>query len=842
MRFFFKASNMKKKNFFNHFSELPEAFTGKITHFFQDFDIQHLLTDSRKITFPENSLFFAIKGERHDGHDFISEAYGKGVRGFVVEKTFDWEAFPQANVFEVKSSIAFIQQLAAYRRRWFLFPVVGITGSNGKTIVKEWIDSLLGRFFNIVKSPKSYNSQIGVPLSVWQINQSHNLGVFEAGISSFGDMDSLQKVIQPTIGLFTNIGTAHDEGFKNREQKIQEKLKLFRDCETIIYCLDHTEIHHQIQHTFDRKFYFTWGRNQPEANLNLLEIRRKKGKTRLFLKSKNINYGIYAYKYYELDIPFTDEASLENLMHCLTLALCMRIDLDLLKPHLKLLKTPSMRLELKQGLNSCYLINDAYSNDFAGFTIALDFLNQQNQRSRKTVILSDVLQSGMPEQVLYKNISDMLKSYQVSRLIGIGEVISRNRQFFKDNSEFFPDTQTFLEQGSLAFSRETILIKGARTFRFEEIVNRLEQKTHGTVLEINLDAVAQNLNYFRSKLQPETKVMAMVKAFAYGSGSNEIANLLQFHRVDYLSVAYADEGAALRENGIYLPIMVLNPVADTFEQLLKFDLEPNIYSFDILDEVLDFLRQNRKKLSLHISFDTGMHRLGFEEEDLPALIEKITHHSDFLNVASFYTHLAAADDLQHREFTLLQLQQFQKWAQLVSRYLDYRPLLHALNTPGISYFPDHQMDMIRLGAGLYGIGANDQEKQSLSVVSTLKTTISQIKHLKAGETVGYGRRGKVDSPKSIATIAIGYADGFSRRLSNGVGKVLVAGQLCPVIGSVCMDMAMVDITQVAARVGDEVLIFGENPTVYDLSESLQTIPYELLAGINERVKRVFYTE
>jgi Alr-MurF fusion protein len=833
---------MKKSRFFNQFSQLPDVFQGKIVQFSQETEIEHLLTDSRKVTFPENSLFIALRGEHHDGHDFLAEAYAKGVRAFVIEKEVNGASLPEANVFEVKNTVAFLQQLAANRRKWFLFPVVGITGSNGKTIVKEWIDSLLGRFFNVVKSPKSYNSQVGVPLSVWQINQSHNLGIFEAGISKPGEMEALQKVIQPTTGVFTNIGTAHDEGFKNREQKIQEKLKLFKDCEAIIYCIDHTELHHQIQKTFDRKYFFTWGKNQPEANLNLLEVRRKKGKTKIFLKSKNINYGIYAYKYYDLEIPFTDEASLENLMHCLTLALYLRIDLDLLKPQLKLLKMPSMRLELKQGINNCYLLNDAYSNDLAGLSIALDFLTQQNQRSRKTVILSDVLQSGMPEDKLYKTIADLLKTHQVNRLIGIGEQISRNRSFFRDNSEFFPDTQHFLQGKQPVFSKEMILVKGARKFQFEQIVSRLEQKTHGTVLEINLDAVARNLSYYRSKLRPETKIMVMVKAFAYGSGSNEIANLLQFHRVDYLSVAYADEGATLRENGIFLPILVLNPSPDTFEQLLKFDLEPNIYSHDILDDLLEFLRANRKKISIHLAFDTGMHRLGFEEADLPALIEKITHNSDFVSVASFYTHLAAADEPQHRDFTLHQLELHKEWSEKVGKFLDYKPLRHCLNTPGIANYPDFQMDMVRLGVGLYGVGVNEHEKQHLERVSTFKTTISQIKHIRAGETVGYGRRGKAETDLTIATIAVGYADGFSRDLSEGTGKVLINKHLCPVIGTVCMDMTMVDMTGVPAEVGDEVIIFGEQPTLYDLAAQCQTIPYEILTGIGERVKRVFFTE
>jgi Alr-MurF fusion protein len=810
--------------------------------FIQDRTAEHLLTDSRKISFPNTSVFFAIKGENHNGHDFIAEAYRKGIRIFVVAQEIAVSQFPEANILFVPDSILALQEMATFHRHTFQLPVVGITGSNGKTIVKEWTDSLLGRFFNLVKSPKSYNSQLGVPLSVWQIHKNHTLGVFEAGLSKAGEMEKLAKIIEPTIGIFTNIGTAHDEGFKNRRQKIQEKLRLFRNCPVLIYCLDHPMIHDEIQRLDSPPpRLITWSKKNLLADVHFFSIKNKKNKhiTRLGISDKNNN------RLYSLEVPFIDKPSLENLMHCLALAVFLGIDLNELQPRLRLLKNPSMRLTLKQGTNGCYLVDDAYNNDLAGLSIALDFLSLQQKRERKTVILSDVLQSGMKESDLYEYIAQLLENHHIDKLIGIGEEISRNRHHFPKTDEFYKSTDAFLGQHPTRFANELILVKGARKFTFEKITARLEQKIHGTVLEISLDAISKNLRHYRSQLKPETKLMVMVKAFAYGSGSVEVANLLQYHRIDYLAVAYADEGVLLRENGVNLPIMVLNPSPDSFEKLLQYDLEPNIYSREMLEEVLDFLKLNHKRLAIHLAFDTGMHRLGFGEEDMVFLQEKLRKHSVFVEIATIYTHLAAADEPEkHQDFTLAQLVLFQEWTKKLMSRLPQKekPLCHALNTPGIINYPDFQLDMVRLGAGLYGIGLNEAEKQALVTVSTLKTTISQIKHLKAGETVGYGRHGKIEKDATIATIAVGYADGFSRDLGNGVGKVLINNLLCPVIGNVCMDMTMIDISETTAKAGDEVIIFGENPSIYEQAVWRKTIPYEVLASIGERVKRVFFTE
>ena len=823
------------------FQEIADITHGKILQQAGAIALENLITDSRKVSFPVTSVFFAIPGEHHDGHQFVAEAYRKGVRHFIVQQPVPLRDLPESSVLLVSNSILALQQMAAFHRRQFSYPVIGITGSNGKTIVKEWLDNLLGRFYTIVKSPKSYNSQIGVPLSVWQMAANHTLGIFEAGISKAGDMVSLANVIEPTIGIFTNIGTAHDEGFAHRKQKIQEKLKLFTNCPTLIYCLDHTAIHEQVKQTWKpaEKTFFTWSKRNLNADVHFFALKKKKNKqiTKLGISDRLHNL------IYQLEIPFIDKSSLENLMHCLSVAIFLGIDLNELQPRLRLLKNPSMRLELKQGVNGCYLINDAYNNDLAGLAIALDFMSLQQHRDRKTVILSDVLQSGMKDADLYETISQLLENHHVDKLIGIGEVIRKNKNHFAKTDEFYKSTEDFLTRHKHIFANELVLIKGARKFEFEKITARLEQKTHGTVLEINLDALSHNFKHYRSLLKPETKIMAMVKAFAYGSGSTEVANLLQFHRVDYLSVAYPDEGTELRKNGIDLPIMVLNAAPETFEQLLQYDLEPNIYSFEILSQLVDYLRFNNRQLGVHIAFDTGMHRLGFEEKDLVKLIAQLSANKDVLEIASLYTHLAAADEPEkHHAFTLQQLAKFEDWTQKLIPHLPEKPLCHALNTPGIVHYPGFQMDMVRLGIGLYGVGVNEAEKKQLKTVEALKTTISQIKYLSKGETVGYGRHGKAETALTIATIAIGYADGFSRNMGQGVGKVLINNELCPVIGNVCMDMTMIDITHVAANVGDEVIVFGEKPTIYEVAAWQQTIPYEVLTSIGERVKRVFFTE
>lgn len=775
---------------------------------------RYLLHDSRQLTSPGETLFFAIRGPHHDGHRYLPELYQRGVREFVVEEDVDAARYPEAKIWRVENSVRAMQELAAAHRATFGVPVVGITGSNGKTIVKEWLAQLLAPDFVICRSPKSYNSQIGVPLSVWQLNDTHTLGIFEAGVSVPGEMANLERVIQPTIGIFTNIGSAHDEGFESRRQKIREKLELFRNVRTLVYCADYEEITAELPGYLRADCeVLAW---KPDAVWN--------GLTK------------------KLEI---DAATTENLGHCITLLRYLGTPDAEINRRLATLRPVTMRLELKEALNGCTLIDDSYNNDLVGLGMALNFLANQHQRPHRVAILSDVLQSGVPEAELYGRIAQLLKDKGVNQLIAIGEAFGRNQMAFALPAKFYASTEEFLARFRPSdFQQSVVLVKGARPFQFEKITARLTARTHGTVLEINLDAISHNLNYFREKLGADTKIMVMVKAFAYGSGSAEVANLLQFHRVDYLAVAYADEGVALRQAGVRTPIMVMNPSAATFSQLLEFNLEPEIYSPKILRDWLDFQSSvvgRQSSVAIHVKLDTGMHRLGFEEADLDGLIQTLLENP-YLRVASVFSHLAAADDRAFDDFTREQVQRFARLADRLETTLGYPPLRHLLNSAGIARFPDARMGMVRLGIGLYGVAVRPEDQANLRTVGTLRTVISQLKTVPPGETVGYGRRGEIQRETRVATIAIGYADGYDRGFSRGVGKVRVNGTLCPVLGNVCMDMTMIDVTDAEAAEGDEVVVFGENPTIRDLADWIGTIPYEILTGVSERVRRVFFRE
>lgn len=805
----------------------------------QDFTrhIQHLLIDSRHLAFPRQSLFFAIQGERHNGHSFLEELYHKGVRNFVVEHNQDLPSLPEANILAVENNIEALQKLAQVHRKTFTFPVLAITGSNGKTIIKEWLAQLLAPEYKVVKSPKSYNSQVGVPLSLWQMNESHNFGIFEAGISKASEMEKLEKMLSPTFGIFSNIGTAHEEGFEHRQHKIQEKLKLFRHSKVLFYCADHTELVQEIDKSKYAFAPFTWSKQGKKADLQVLWISKKQRHTEIKIA--------FHHEKYQLTLPFTDDASIENLMHCLALMLYLHLPIEVVRKQIAKLKPLSMRLELKQGIQNNYLIDDSYNNDFAGLKIALDFLDSNQQKSQKVVILSDLLEAGHNEEDLYQNIASLLDSKKIDMLIGIGYILPKYEGFFQQITHFFPDTEVFLASKVLEnIQHSLVLIKGARIFAFEKIVQKLQQKTHRTVLEINLNALSHNLNFYRSLLKPSTKVMVMVKAFAYGNGIAEVANLLQFHRVDYLAVAYTDEGISLRENGIYLPIMVMNPTEENFEQLLEYDLEPEIYNVSLLNNLLEYLSETDKQINIHLKIDTGMHRLGFEEKDISVLCKalKPALESQKIKIQSVFSHLAGSDEAKHQQFSEKQIKIYQKISQEIEENLGVNFIKHILNSPGIVRFPQYQFGMVRLGIGLYGVETNDIHQTNLQNISELKTTISQIKTVREGETVGYGRKGQVQKDSKIATIAIGYADGFSRAFSNGLGKVLVNGQEAKVIGNVCMDMTMIDITNLEAKEGDEVLIFGKEQSIINLAQSIETIPYEILTNISERVKRVFYLE
>lgn len=806
--------------------------------------IEQLLIDSRKLIFPQTSLFFALKGPRRDGHAFINQLYKKGVRNFVVSEAVDVTALPEANVLQVNDPLQALQNLVASHRKQFSLPVIGITGSNGKTIVKEWLNQLLEEQYTIIRSPKSYNSQIGVPLSVWPLNEQHELAIFEAGISQPGEMEQLQKIIQPTIGIFTNVGEAHSEGFVNVRQKVNEKLQLFRHVETLIYCQDDHEINSGVaalwqQMPADKRFeIYSWSMVS-EATLQIRMVYKEGAKT--------VITASYREQEISIEIPFTDNASVENAIHCWCVMLHLKIPQEVIVQQMQELGPVAMRLELKKGINNCSIINDSYSADLSSFTIALDFLSQQQQHEKKTVVLSDILQSGRSEKDLYAEVARLLQQRQVSRLIGIGERISHHQNIFNaagiPELLFYSSVDAFIKELiHIPFKDETILLKGARIFELEQIDRLLQQKVHQTVLEIDLTAVAHNLKQFQQLLKPATKMMGMVKAFSYGSGSYEIASALQFHRIDYLAVAYADEGVELRKAGINLPVMVMNPEESTFDVLVQYNLEPDLYSPGILLLFEDFVKkQGIQQYPVHIELETGMNRLGFSIAELPVVINSL--RSSFFKVQSVFTHLASSEDPQHDAYTNQQGELYMKMAEQIQAVLSYPFIRHVVNTAGIIRHPKWHLDMVRLGIGLYGGDSSGEGGLDLREVSTLKSTIAQIKDLKEGETVSYGRKGVATQNTRIATVRIGYADGYPRRLGHGAGKMLVNGHLAPVIGTVCMDMTMIDITNIShVQEGDEVIVFGGALPVKQVAHWAQTIPYELLAGISQRVKRIYFEE
>jgi len=828
-----------------YLENIASIIKGRFLHKNSNPVVEHLLLDSRKIIFPQSSLFIALKGPRRDGHSFISEIYEKGIRNFVVAHEISNDEIPEANIILVKNTLAALQTLAAHRRKQFSIPVIGITGSNGKTIVKEWLNQLLEEQFNIVRSPKSYNSQIGVPLSVWQMNESHDLAIFEAGISESGEMSNLEKIIQPTIGIFTNIGEAHSEGFINIRQKINEKLQLFAHVDTLIYCKDDLSLHeavatlwHQLHRRGDKTFsIFNWSAGGAAA-LRIQAISKR--------NNESVITAEWQSETFEITIPFTDSASIENVIHCWCVLLQFKISHELVLQKMRQLAVVAMRLELKNGINNCSIINDSYSSDLSSLRIALDFLMHQQQHLKRTVILSDILQSGKAEKELYQEVAHALEQQKVNRFIGIGKKVTQNRSVFEAipslEVSFCDSVEDFRKNFyNFHFRDETILLKGARMYEFEQIDALLEQKVHQTILEINLTSLVHNLQQFQQILQPSTKVMAMVKAFSYGSGGYEIANVLQFHKVDYLAVAYADEGVELRKGGISLPIMVMNTDISTFELLVKYQLEPELYSPALLQAMESFLKsRNISQFPVHIELETGMHRLGFSEVQMPELLQ--TLQKETFKVQSVFTHLVASEDPEHDQFTTQQADIFHSLCKQVDGVISYPYLRHIANTSGITRHLALQLDMVRLGIGLYGIGDNHSSMQ-LREVSTLKSTIAQIKHLKAGETVSYGRTGVVQRDSVIATVRLGYADGYPRSLSNGVGKMIIHGKWAPIIGLVCMDMTMVDITDIPdAQEGDEVIVFGNELSVKDLAHWAQTIPYEILTGVSQRVKRVYFEE
>ena len=800
-------------------SELPQLLSGTMLQFVADGVIESLSIDSRKTGLARQVLFLAIKGDRHDGHDYLNALYRSGLRNFVVEREIDLSELPEANIISVSSSVEALQTLGSSHRRKFHIPVIGITGSNGKTIIKEWLSQMLSPDKVVVKNPGSYNSQVGVPLSVWLIKPYHQLGIFEAGISKPGEMEKLARIIAPTVGIFSNVGAAHDEGFASRHEKIVEKLKLFTNAEVVIYCRDHEALDAEISAT--ALTTFTWGARG--ANVMIT------------------HEGEYVHaRYKESTCTFRathlDKASIENTLHCIAAMFWFGYDGPTIQKRVSSLRVVPMRLEIKEGINHCQIIDDTYNNDLASLEIGLQFLANFRQKRKRRVILSDILESGLSDDELAAAIAGMVRRYQVPAVVCVGPALQRHNAKFSDDTLFYASTKELLERFDFgAIENEVILIKGARKFAFEDVVARLQRKVHGTVVEIDLGALVDNLNYFRSLLKPSTKVMVMVKAFAYGSGSIEIANLLQYHQVDYLGVAYADEGVDLRRNNITLPIMVMNPSEETFDTLLRFNLEPEVYSLRILRSLIAYL--GGAVCSVHVKIDTGMKRLGFSGADVAEMIALLREHTN-IRVASVFSHLAGADESGHDTFSKFQYDAFVGAYVQISSGLGYEPLRHILNTSGILRLADYQMDMVRLGIGLYGVDPT-AARHGLKTVVTLKTIISQIKRVAKGETVGYGRKGRAERDTTTATLAIGYADGYSRAFSQGVGKVLVNGHLAPVIGNVCMDMTMIDITGIPAEEGDDAIVFGKDLPVAELADSIHSIPYEILTSTSERVRRVF---
>jgi alanine racemase len=802
----------------------------------EDESIQDLLTDSRTYIGGSGFLFFAIKSSKNDGHKYIEELYKKGVRSFIISDKINESKYPDANLLHIENPLYGLQALAAANRQKFSYPVLGITGSNGKTIVKEWLFQLLQPDLSIVRSPRSYNSQIGVPLSIWLMTNHYDMAILECGISKKGEMKLLEKMVKPSIGIFTNIGPAHQENFHNLREKALEKLGLFLDTEVLISCADHSLAQKVISEKYQGT-NLTWGKDS-NCDLAILNVEKDANQSRIQAKYKGEEV--------EITIPLSDEASIENACHCWLFLLHHGLDRGLISERLSHLSPIAMRLEKRAGINRCTIINDSYNSDLASLDIALDFLAMQAQGRDKTLILSDILQTGEEPASLYAKVADIIGRKDIKHLFAIGKEISANRHLFGNmDVRLFENTDAFLHSFAESHFKEmAILVKGARTFRFERIVHRLEAKTHETVMEIDLNKMNQNLDYIRSFLKPTTRIMVMVKAFAYGSGSSEVAAALEYAGAEYLAVAYADEGVALRESGIKMPIMVLNPESTAYDMMIRYDLEPQIYSFSTLAKFVDALAIHSEKTpyNIHIKTNSGMNRLGFDVSEMKELAQELAVLKDKLHVYSVFSHLAGSDEAKFDRRTDLQIQRYNESCQILKDGGIKGFMKHILNSNGILRHSNDQMDMVRLGLGLYGLSSNEKFRDQLKPISTLKTVISQIRLASKGEGVGYSPKSFLHSDSRVGVIAMGYADGLPRALGNGVGQVSINGKKAPFLGNICMDMAMVDLSDIECNEGDEVEIFGENNSIYAMAENLKTIPYEVLTNISQRVKRVFFKE
>lgn len=800
-------------------------------------ELSILLTDSRKLANPSDTLFFALQTNRNDAHNYITDLYNSGVRNFVVTKIqSEWSDFENTNFLIVKNSLTALQKLATYHRSKYKIPVIGITGSNGKTIVKEWLYQLLEKDFNITRSPRSFNSQLGVPLSVWQLSDEAELGIFEAGISMPDEMELLEPIIKPTIGLLTKIGEAHQENFSSLQQKIMEKLELFINCEVLIFDEDNDLVSRCVDQMVLSQKTFTWSRKNSDSHLYISQIKINEDSTKISYSFMNFQY--------DFVIPFIDDASIENAINCLAVALYLHVPPKEIVERMFKLEPVAMRLDVRKGKRGCLIINDTYNSDINSIKIALDFQEQRklNHSLKKTIVLSDILQTGVLPKTLYKRVSEMLDLSGVTRLIGVGRDITANAELFNmAEKSFFLTTEEFVQSEIIdSFQNELILLKGARRFNFEYINSLIEERIHETVLEVDLDALVHNFNFYKSMIHPSVKIICMVKANGYGSGAAEIAKTLQYHRCDYLAVAVAEEGVMLRQEGITLPIIVLNPEVNAFEELYTYDLEPEIYSFRILEA---FIKESERRgvtdYPTHLKIDTGMHRLGFVPQQLNDLIAIIKKQKG-LKIKSVFSHLSASESWAFDDFTQKQIKVFNESAQLIENELNYKVYKHILNSAGIERFSDTEGEMVRLGIGLYGISPSNVK--GLRNVCTLKSTILQIKEIPTNETIGYGRKELLSHDARIATIRFGYADGMNRLFGNRKGKVVINGQLAQIVGNICMDLCMVDVTGIEANEGDTVTLFGDKLSVIDLANSIDTIPYEILTSVSYRVKRVYIKE
>lgn len=803
--------------------------------------ISFILTDSRSLCFPEETLFFALRSERNDGHHYIDELYHRGVRNFVVEQLPDAfsSIYKQANFLQVDNSLLALQQLTTCHRSAFTIPIVGITGSNGKTMVKEWLSQLLSFDHNVTRSPKSYNSQIGVPLSVWLLNESSEIGIIEAGISKRGEMEALQKIIQPTIGVLTSLGAAHQENFSSIEEKCKEKLLLFKDTQALVYQMDDAIAAKCIEDFSYDGTLLGWSEKNKDAALFVEKISKD-------TTTSTIEYCWQTATKGKFTLPFIDDASIQNCITCAAISLYLGMKPETLAERMPMLEPVAMRLEVKEGQHGCTLINDSYNSDINSLDIALDFMNRRpdQQKRARTLILSDILQSGQTEKQLYCDVAELVQKRGIKKFIGIGSALMRQHEAFDGVEEryFFENVADFINSKVFnSLADEVILLKGARSFGFDQLTELLVKKVHETVLEVNLNAVVDNLNWYRSFLKPETKLVCMIKADAYGAGAVEIAKTLEEHRVDYLAVAVADEGATLRRNGIKSNIMIMNPEMSSFKTLFDYELEPEIYSFRLLDALIKAAeKEGITGYPVHIKFDTGMHRLGFNPRtDIAQLIEKLRHQNALIP-RSVFSHFVGSDNNDFDSFSAKQFKLFDEGSKQLQSAFSHRILRHIDNSAGIEHFPERQLDMCRLGLGLYGI--NPRNNEIINNVSTLKTTILQMRNVPKGETVGYSRRGVIEKDSVIAAIPIGYADGLNRKLGNRNCYCLVNGQKADYVGNICMDVALIDVTGIDCEEGDSVEIFGDNLPVTILSNVLETIPYEVLTTVSNRVKRVYFQD